>query len=164
MIKENTIEHVFMYLVVEVISIPILMLCLSSLWQFHTGDLWYLTLIWFVLLYSVNAIMKHIVGTYAVNIYGWIMCKFTVPQRTIESKTNMQYIFKIILINTEKLSDKITWNNKYNWTRIYVFSGRSNQYSNTNAVFILPVTIPHWKGSYAVVSFYWLSILDSHFL
>jgi hypothetical protein len=27
----NTIEHIFMYLVVEGISIPILMLCLSSL-------------------------------------------------------------------------------------------------------------------------------------
>ena len=25
-------------------------------------------------------------GTYAVNIYGWLMCKLTVPQRTIESK------------------------------------------------------------------------------
>jgi hypothetical protein len=37
-------------------------------------------------------------GTYAVNIYGWLMCKLTVTQRTIESKTNMQYIFKIICI------------------------------------------------------------------
>ena len=37
-------------------------------------------------------------GTYAVNIYGWLMCKLTVQQRTIESKTNMQYIFKIICI------------------------------------------------------------------
>ncbi len=37
-------------------------------------------------------------GTYAVNIYGWLMCKLTVPQRTIESKANMQYIFKIICI------------------------------------------------------------------
>ena len=36
--------------------------------------------------------------TYAVNIYGWLMCKLTVPQRIIESKTNMQYIFKIICI------------------------------------------------------------------
>ena len=36
--------------------------------------------------------------TYAVNIYGWLMCKLTVPQRTIESKMNMQYIFKIICI------------------------------------------------------------------
>jgi hypothetical protein len=26
---------------------------------------------------------KQKMGTYAVNIYGWIMCKFTVPQRTI---------------------------------------------------------------------------------
>ena len=41
---------------------------------------------------------KQKMGTYAVNIYGWIMCKLTVPQRTIESKTNMQYIFKIICI------------------------------------------------------------------
>ena len=41
---------------------------------------------------------KQKMGTYAVNIYGWLMCKLTVPQRTIESKTNMQYIFKIICI------------------------------------------------------------------
>jgi hypothetical protein len=33
-----------------------------------------------------------------VNIYGWLICKLTVPQWTIESKTNMQYIFKIICI------------------------------------------------------------------
>jgi hypothetical protein len=117
--------------VVEGISIPILMLCLSSLWQFHTGDLWYLTLTWFVLLYSVNAIMKH----YAVNIYGWLMCKLTVTQRTIESKTNMQYILKIICM----------LQSLYTWTHIYVFSGRRNQYTNANAVFILTVTIPHWR-------------------
>ena len=41
---------------------------------------------------------KQKMGTYAVNIYGWLMCKLTVTQRTIESKTNMQYIFKIICI------------------------------------------------------------------
>jgi hypothetical protein len=41
---------------------------------------------------------KQKMGTYAVNIYGWLMCKLTVAQRTIESKTNMQYIFKIICI------------------------------------------------------------------
>jgi hypothetical protein len=41
---------------------------------------------------------KQKMGTYAVNIYGWLMCKLTVQQRTIESKTNMQYIFKIICI------------------------------------------------------------------
>ena len=41
---------------------------------------------------------KQKMGTYAVNIYGCLMCKLTVPQRTIESKTNMQYIFKIICI------------------------------------------------------------------
>jgi succinate-acetate transporter protein len=41
---------------------------------------------------------KQKMGTYAVNIYGWLMYKLTVPQRTIESKTNMQYIFKIICI------------------------------------------------------------------
>ena len=41
---------------------------------------------------------KQKMGTYVVNIYGWLMCKLTVPQRTIESKTNMQYIFKIIFI------------------------------------------------------------------
>ena len=41
---------------------------------------------------------KQKMGTYAVNIHGWLMCKLTVTQRTIESKTNMQYIFKIICI------------------------------------------------------------------
>ncbi len=41
---------------------------------------------------------KQKMGTYAVNIYGWLMCKLTVPQRTIERKANMQYIFKIICI------------------------------------------------------------------
>jgi hypothetical protein len=41
---------------------------------------------------------KQKLGSYAVNIYGWLICKLTVPQRTIESKTNMQYIFKIICI------------------------------------------------------------------
>ena len=28
---------------------------------------------------------KQKMGTYAVNIYGWLICKLTVPQRTIES-------------------------------------------------------------------------------
>jgi hypothetical protein len=28
---------------------------------------------------------KQKMGTYAVNIYGWLMCKLTAPQRTIES-------------------------------------------------------------------------------
>jgi hypothetical protein len=46
---------------------------------------------------NTKAIKKKM-GTYAVNIYGWLMCKLTVPQRTIESKTNMQYILKIICI------------------------------------------------------------------
>ena len=41
---------------------------------------------------------KQKMGTYAVNIYGWLMYKLTVPQRTVESKTNMQYIFKNICI------------------------------------------------------------------
>ena len=41
---------------------------------------------------------KQKMGTYAVNIYGWLMYKLTVPQRTIESKTNMQYLFKIIFV------------------------------------------------------------------
>ena len=41
---------------------------------------------------------KQNMGTYAVNIYGWLICKLTVTQRTIESKTNMPYIFKIICI------------------------------------------------------------------
>ena len=39
---------------------------------------------------------KQKMGTYAVNLSGWPMCKLAVPQLTIESKTNMQYIFKII--------------------------------------------------------------------
>ena len=47
---------------------------------------------------NTKAIKNKRMGTYAVNIYGWLMCKLTVPQRTIESKTNMQYIFKIICI------------------------------------------------------------------
>ena len=47
---------------------------------------------------TTKAIKKQTIGTYAFNIYGWLICKTTVPQRTIESKTNMQYIFKIICI------------------------------------------------------------------
>ena len=54
-------------------------------------------------------------------------------------------MYQAQLINTEILSDKIKRNNKYNWTHIYVFSGRSNQYTNTNVVFILTVTIQHWR-------------------
>jgi hypothetical protein len=46
-------------------------------------------------------------------------------------------MYQVQLINTEILNDKIKRNNKYNWTHIYVFSGRTNQYTNTNAVFIL---------------------------
>ena len=41
---------------------------------------------------------KQKMGTYAVNIYGMLICKHAVPYRTIEDKTNMQYIFKIICI------------------------------------------------------------------
>ena len=47
---------------------------------------------------NTKAIKKQKMETYAVNIYGLLMCKLTVPQRTIESKMNMQYIFKIICI------------------------------------------------------------------
>ena len=47
---------------------------------------------------NTKAIKKQNMGTYAVNIYGWLICKLTVRQRTIESNTNMQYIFKIICI------------------------------------------------------------------
>ena len=47
---------------------------------------------------NTKAIKKQKMGTYAVNIYGWLMCKLTVQQRTIECKTNIQYIFKIICI------------------------------------------------------------------
>jgi hypothetical protein len=32
---------------------------------------------------------KQKMGTYAVNIYEWLICKLTVPQRTTERKTNM---------------------------------------------------------------------------
>ena len=53
------------------------------------------------------------------------------------------FMYQAQLINTEILSDKIKRNNKYNWTHIYVFSGRMNQYTNTNAVFILTVTEIH---------------------
>ena len=35
---------------------------------------------------------KQKMGTYAVNIYGWIMCKLTVPQRTISRKGDNQVI------------------------------------------------------------------------
>jgi len=41
---------------------------------------------------------KQKMETYAVNIYGWLICKLTVPQRIIESKTTTKYIFKIICI------------------------------------------------------------------
>ena len=41
---------------------------------------------------NTKAIKKQKMGTYAVNINGWLICKLTVQQRTIESKTNMQYI------------------------------------------------------------------------
>ena len=41
---------------------------------------------------------KKKMGTYAVHMYVWLICKLTVPQRTIESKANMQYIFKSICI------------------------------------------------------------------
>ena len=43
-------------------------------------------------------------------------------------------MYQAQLINTEILSDTIKRNNKYNWTHIYVFSGRRNQYTNTNDV------------------------------
>jgi hypothetical protein len=55
------------------------------------------------------------------------------------------FAYQAQLINTEILNDKIKRNNKKNWTHIYVFSCRRNQYTNTNAVFILTVTIPHWR-------------------
>jgi hypothetical protein len=32
---------------------------------------------------------KQKMGTYVVNIYGWLIWKLTVPQRTLENKTNM---------------------------------------------------------------------------
>jgi hypothetical protein len=45
-------------------------------------------------------------GTYAVNVYGWLMCMPTVPHRTIESKTNMQYIFKTLYNRTNHVNVK----------------------------------------------------------
>ena len=51
----------------------------------------------------------------------------------------------IYTTNTEILNNKIKRNIKYNWTHIYVFSGRRNQYTSNNAVFIPTVTIPHWR-------------------
>jgi hypothetical protein len=63
----------------------------------------------------------------------------------ILSFTATIFMYQAQLINTEILSDKIKRNNLYNWTHIYVFSGRRNEYTNTNAVFILTVTIPHWR-------------------
>ena len=47
---------------------------------------------------NIKAIKNQKMGTYAVNIYGLLICKLTIPQRTKESKTNMQYIFKITCI------------------------------------------------------------------
>ena len=46
-------------------------------------------------------------------------------------------MYQTQFINTEILNDKIKRNNKSNWTDIYVFSGRRNQNTNINAVFIL---------------------------
>ena len=54
-------------------------------------------------------------------------------------------MYQAQLINTEILNDKIKRNNKYNWTHIYIFMDKRNQYTNTNAVCILTVTIPHWR-------------------
>jgi hypothetical protein len=54
----------------------------------------------------------------------------------ILSFTDTIFMYQAQLINTEILSDQIKRNNKYNWTHIYAFSGRRNQYTNTNAVFI----------------------------
>jgi hypothetical protein len=46
----------------------------------------------------------------------------------ILSFTVTLFMYQAQLINTEILSDKIKPNNKCNWTHIYVFSGRRNQY------------------------------------
>jgi putative NADPH-quinone reductase len=54
-------------------------------------------------------------------------------------------LYQTQLINTEILNDKIKRNNTKHLAHIYVFSGRRNQYTNTNAVFILTVTIPHLR-------------------
>jgi hypothetical protein len=52
---------------------------------------------------------KQKMGTYAVNIYGWLMCKLTVPQRTIESKMNMQYIIGVVLLQKIYRSLRSVW-------------------------------------------------------
>jgi hypothetical protein len=82
MLKINTIEHIFMYLVVEGISIPILMLCLSSLWQFHTGDLWYLALIWFVCVQLY--LLFHVILSLNISVFinwAWYINIVTVNER-----------------------------------------------------------------------------------
>jgi hypothetical protein len=50
-----------------------------------------------VLCYKSNKKQK--MGTYAVNIYGWLMCKLTVTQRTIEStniKIRVAHLFSVL--------------------------------------------------------------------
>jgi hypothetical protein len=36
---------------------------------------------------------KQKMGTYAVNIYGWLMCKLTVTQRTMNLFVYIQFLF-----------------------------------------------------------------------
>ena len=47
---------------------------------------------------NTKAMTKQKMGTYAVNSYEWLMCNLILPHRIIESKTSMQYIFKITCI------------------------------------------------------------------
>jgi hypothetical protein len=65
---------------------------------------------------------KQKMGTYAVNIYGELMCKLTVPQQTIENKTNMQYIFKIICILQSLYTGRkiFKWKPKNNISIFYI--------------------------------------------
>ena len=72
------------------------------------------------------------------------------------------FIYKTQLTNYEILTDKIKRNNKWHWTHIYVFSGRRNQYTNVNAVFIITVTIAHWRimiFNIGMISYYTASTL-----
>jgi hypothetical protein len=51
-------------------------------------------------------------------------------------------MFQINFVNRE---NKFKIKTGYKQRFIYVFSGRRNQYTNTNTVFILTVTILHWR-------------------
>jgi hypothetical protein len=50
--------------------------------------------------HNTKAIKNKKMGTYAVNMDGWLICKLTVPQQKIESKTNMQFSWFTGLISS----------------------------------------------------------------